>query len=217
MRKFLSLLLLIPAAASADVTGTAHVVDGDTVHINSAKIRLHGVDAPEQRQTCMRDQSVWNCGLESTETLKELINQSVVTCTELGKGRYKRIIGVCYVQGRDLNAEMVKLGMAVAYSRYSNDYIKFEEEAKLNGVGMWSSRFVMPWDWRRGKRLSSMVTKAENSSACKIKGNINSKGERIYHLPDTRWYTQTIVSASKGEKWFCTEADATNSGWRPTH
>ena len=179
MRKFLSLLLLIPAAASADVTGTAHVVDGDTVHINSAKIRLHGIDAPEQKQTCMRDQSVWNCGLESTEALKELINQSVVTCTELGKDRYKRIIGVCYVQGRDLNAEMVKLGMAVAYSRYSNDYFKFQEQAELNGAGMWSGQFVMPWDYRRGKRLSSMVTKAGNRSACNIKGNINSKGEPV--------------------------------------
>ena len=74
---------------------------------------------------------------------------------------------------------MVKLGMAVAYSRYSNDYFKFQEQAELNGAGMWSGQFVMPWDYRRGKRLSSMVTKAGNRSACNIKGNINSKGEPV--------------------------------------
>jgi endonuclease YncB( thermonuclease family) len=156
MIKILLLIALNFAIANfaiADVTGSARVVDGDTIHIQQHKIRLHGIDAPEQRQTCERDETVWNCGLESTITLRELINHAEVTCTDRGKDRYKRIVGVCYVKSYDLNAEMVRRGMAVAYRRYSKDYVQDEQQAKENGAGMWSGRFVMPWDWRKGKRL----------------------------------------------------------------
>jgi endonuclease YncB( thermonuclease family) len=152
MKMIIPLLWFFPAIALADIAGTARIVDGDTIHINTAKIRLHGIDAPEQRQTCEREETVWNCGLESTATLRELINPSEVTCTDRGKDRYKRIIGVCYVQGEDLNAEMVKRGMAVAYRRYSKDYVQHELDAKRNRAGVWSGRFVMPWDWRKRKR-----------------------------------------------------------------
>jgi hypothetical protein len=51
-------------------------------------------------------------------------------------------------------------------------------------------------------------------SLCVIKGNISSKGERIYHVPGGLYYNVTVIDTSKGERWFCTEAEAVAAGWR---
>lgn len=53
-------------------------------------------------------------------------------------------------------------------------------------------------------------------SSCDIKGNVSSSGERIYHAPGQKYYGDTVVSASRGERWFCSEAEARAAGWRPS-
>jgi hypothetical protein len=60
---------------------------------------------------------------------------------------------------------------------------------------------------------SSSVTEGSPSS-CRIKGNINLRGERIYHVPGRPYYDDTRVDILKGERWFCTEAEARSAGWR---
>lgn len=69
-----------------------------------------------------------------------------------------------------------------------------------------------PWEWRRsgGNPASDAV-----SGNCSIKGNINSKGDRIYHVPGSRSYGATRINESKGERWFCSESEARAAGWRP--
>lgn len=52
------------------------------------------------------------------------------------------------------------------------------------------------------------------NEGCMIKGNINSKGDRIYHCPLWRDYDKTDIDESKGERWFCTEEEARAAGWR---
>ncbi len=49
---------------------------------------------------------------------------------------------------------------------------------------------------------------------CNIKGNINDSGTKIYHLPGSKWYSQTVIDSSRGERWFCSEAEARAEGWR---
>ena len=56
-----------------EISGNAQIIDGDTIKINSKKIRLHGIDAPETKQKCTKDSKKWNCGLESTRFLKNLV------------------------------------------------------------------------------------------------------------------------------------------------
>ncbi len=82
-----------------------------------------------------------------------LIARRHVTCEELGRDRYKRIIGKCTVAGEDMGAWMVQQGLALAYRRYSLDYIDEEVDAQAARRGIWASNFVKPWEWRRGKRL----------------------------------------------------------------
>jgi len=87
-----------------------------------------------------------------------------------------------------------------------------EQRARAAGVGIWSGPFVMPWDWRRGERLAA--TTAGPADRCLIKGNISHRGERLYHVPGGRYYERTQIDEGKGERWFCSEAEAHAAGWR---
>ena len=153
---FLSLTLGINI--SADIIGEAEVTDGDTIIINDIRIRFTGSDAPEsyffgKTQTCLDGKGrEWECGNAATQKLKELINNQTVRCTDEGQDRYGRTLGICYVGDMDLQAEMVKSGMAVAYLRYSNRYEKEQNYAKKVKAGMWAGEFKQPEVWRRENR-----------------------------------------------------------------
>ena len=153
MRYLLTVLLFISGIASADVTGTARVVDGDTVKIDKTRIRLHGIDAPERKQRCKKGGYMWWCGKKATKTLWRYTKGKTVTCKGNTTDRYKRLIAVCYVGSKDLNAAMVDAGMALAYRKYSTKYVSNENKARKAKKGVWSGEFIYPWDWRKGERL----------------------------------------------------------------
>ena len=53
------------------------------------------------------------------------------------------------------------------------------------------------------------------ATGCNVKGNISVRtGERIYHVPGQRYYSATRVNWLRGERWFCSEAEARRAGWR---
>ena len=201
-------------AHAVEVIGKARVIDGDTIDIAEQRIRLHGIDTPETKQTCHREGVVWMCGAAATKNLRKLIGGAKVTCIRRDKDRYGRIVAICHANGIDLNAAMVRSGMALAYRKYSKDYTDQEASAKAARRGLWAGQFVPPWEWRRGKRLVSETAANDNSPGCRIKGNIGSKGDRIYHMPGGRWYDRTAITTSKGERWFCSEVEAKTAGWR---
>ncbi len=205
------ILCLLATPALADVTGPARVIDGDTLEVQGQRIRLHGIDAPESRQLCRLDGKPWQCGKDATNALAEKIASQLVTCEDLGRDRYERIIGRCTVAGEDIEAWMVSEGLALAYRRYSLDYVDEEADAQAARRGIWAGEFVPPWEWRRGKRL---VANDNAADQCRIKGNISRSGERIYHAPGGQYYDRTKISPSKGERWFCSEAEAAAAGWR---
>ena len=130
--------------------GSARIIDGDTIWIGDTKIRLHGLDAPETNQKCIReDSSEYHCGEASTEALRVLIGSDSVRCEGDKYDRYNRLIAVCYNGTVNLNADLVRQGWALAYRRYSKDYISAEKEAQEAKRGIWAGEFLMPWEWRR--------------------------------------------------------------------
>ncbi len=133
------------------MTGTATVIDGDTLEVHGQRIRLHGIDAPESRQLCRLDGTRWQCGKDAANALEDKIARRPVTCEDLGRDRYKRIIGRCTLAGEDINAWMVSQGWALAYRRYSEDYVDEKAEAQAARRGIWAGEFVKPWEWRRGQ------------------------------------------------------------------
>ena len=145
-----ALFLLAFAVNAGGLLGPARIVDGDTLHLNGTKIRLHGIDAPETRQECRRDNGApYRCGEAATEALRALVASNPVQCQGTTHDRYGRLIGVCYANGVNLNAEMVRQGWALAYRRYSKDYVSAEDEAQAAKRGVWAGYFEPPWVWRR--------------------------------------------------------------------
>ena len=140
------------------ISGFAKVVDGDTIKINSKKIRLYGIDAPEKKQKCKKTYLTisfmsftkdYMCGEVSTQKLIKKINKQKLNCNILDVDRYKRLIGECFKRNINLNSWMVSNGYAVAYRKYSKKYVTDEINAKNNKLGIWQGKFEMPWDYRR--------------------------------------------------------------------
>jgi len=62
--------------------------------------------------------------------------------------------------------------------------------------------------------FGALAVAAGENDACNIKGNVSTQGERIYHVPGQKYYDDTRISASHGERWFCSEEEARAAGWR---
>ena len=153
-RAFLAAFLMavaVPAGAGG-IAGRASVIDGDTLEIHGQRIRLHGIDAPEGAQLCYRDEQPWPCGRRAAFALADHIGSRAVSCEQRDLDRYGRIVAACLAGGEDLGAWMVRQGWALAYRRYSLDYVRDEENARGGRAGLWSGTFTPPWEWRRGER-----------------------------------------------------------------
>ena len=105
------------------LSGKARVTDGDTIRFGETRVRLFGIDAPEIKQTCDFEDKTWNCGIEARIALVKMIAEQEVSCEKKDKDRYGRIIAVCMAGGVNLNALMVREGWALAYRKYSRDYV----------------------------------------------------------------------------------------------
>ena len=134
------------------IQGKAKVIDGDTIHIGNNKIRLHGIDAPEQKQTCTIEGNEWNCGLDAMIFLSNLINKKSVSCKINDIDRYKRFVAICFIDNININQLMIISGWAIAYRYYSKDFIKDEEIAKKNKLGIWRGDFEEPYIYRKNNK-----------------------------------------------------------------
>ena len=146
------LLCLTGAARAETLTGQVRVVDGDTLVLDGTRVRLDGIDALETGQTCARNGTGWACGSSATEAMRRLIDRRQVRCEVSGRDRYGRAIAACFARGQDLQEELVRQGLALAYRRYSTRYVPAEDAARAARAGIWAGSFVEPWRWRRQQR-----------------------------------------------------------------
>ncbi len=145
--------------------GVGRVVDGDTLRLEGRTYRLWGIDAPELIQVCQRDGQGYACGREAASYLRMLLVPEPglgegtaaeappqLVCVPRASDQYGRTAAFCRLGDKDLAAEMVRAGWAVAFTRQSSDYAPDEDEAREARRGLWAGTFDMPWDWR-AKRL----------------------------------------------------------------
>ncbi|MBL6857394.1 MAG: thermonuclease family protein [Pelagibacteraceae bacterium] len=154
MKKFnitlIIILILSSEILATEISGIPKIIDGDTIKIFNKRIRLHGIDTPEKKQLCIKSSKEYYCGKEATAALIEKIDGKKVACKVQDRlDRYKRYIGICFIEKVNLNKWMVRKGYAVAYRRYSKDYIQDENYAKKNKLGLWSGSFISPEKWRK--------------------------------------------------------------------
>jgi endonuclease YncB( thermonuclease family) len=130
------------------VGGRARVIDGDTIEIAGQRIRIFGIDAPEQDQTCERSGGVmWSCGAEATRLLRQLVGSQVIDCQVRTIDVYGRYVARCSAVGNDLGGAMVRSGLAIRAGHHSA-YAADEASARSGRLGVWSGSFQNPRDWR---------------------------------------------------------------------
>jgi len=130
---------------TAALTGLATVSDGDGLRLNGERVRLQGIDAFELNQTCESGP----CGRDAKTALERQVAGRHIACEPVDTDRYGRTIAYCFVDGVDLGEQMVLQGHALAFRRYSTEYVDEETTARRNRAGAWAGAFEDPADWRR--------------------------------------------------------------------
>ncbi|MCB1518111.1 MAG: thermonuclease family protein [Hyphomicrobiaceae bacterium] len=133
------------------ISGPARVLDADILIVGNQRVILWGIDAPERGQTCILDARMWGCYDAAKRLLETLAARGNLDCYLVGDpDPFNRYYGVCEFNGEDIGAEMVRQGMALAYSTQTSDYEAVQLEAITAGKGLWQpgAQFQEPWLWR---------------------------------------------------------------------
>ena len=128
------------------------VIDGDTIYIGKLKYRFFGIDAPEIKQICEKNNIKIQCGVIAKSVLQNKIADKIPECVVKDKDRYQRLVAECFIGKESLSKFMVREGYAVAYVQYSKDFIEDEKYAKQNKLGIWSMNFQIPSEYRKSLR-----------------------------------------------------------------
>ena len=159
----LAIFLAFATFAHAELSrSVVAILDGDTIDVlvdrHTVRVRLAQIDAPEKRQAF---------GTRSRQVLAELVFRKTVRVAEDGHDRYGRVIGTIHVGDLNVNAQMVREGMAWVYRQYARDKVLYEleDQAKVRRLGLWADPDpVAPWAYRRAKREHGIAMGVHSSS-----------------------------------------------------
>ncbi len=159
---------------------------------------------------------IWyRCGVEALRQLKRLIGSSKLRCVGDKTDKYNRILATCYIGNININKKLVEIGWAVAFLQNDKTYSQQELKASINKRGLWQGKFERPEKDRQQKwNKSKSSVKQESGSECPIKA-ISIEMAKKYHTPwGSAHYNRTKINVAMGERWFCSESDATVASWR---
>lgn len=225
-----STTVLAPVRAAEAITGYATAYDGDRIDIRGKRVHLAGIDAPEPAQTCADpNEKLYACGRKAETALQDKIAGQRITCSVPATDESFPAYALCRLGEEDLSAWLVDQGLALADRNRVGTYVAQEDAARQAKRGIWAGSFTRPSDWRNGARgkpdgyAKSVAGAApvepartaadERARACAIKGNITREGSKLYWVPGSRRYNETIITEASGERWFCTEEEARAAGW----
>ncbi|MER9169641.1 thermonuclease family protein [Mesorhizobium australicum] len=183
------------------------------------------MDAPESAQQCDDAKGFrYQCGAKSAAALDVFLAASrPIRCEFVSWDRYGRYVGNCArADGVNVASWVVENGHALDWPKYSSGaYAGQQATAQAAKRGIWAGSFQAPWDWRAEHRegeqrsTSAPLFALGTGAGCNIKGNVSvNSSEHIYHMPGQEHYNETVITTGKGERWFCSEAEARAAGWR---
>ena len=240
MRWFILILTIL--AAGQCLAASPTIRDGGTIDIGDTTYRLDGIDAPPIDQISIDEHAdPWSCGVDARDQLVRLIGGREVRCEDHGLDTtYKKWhVGVCTLDGEtnNLSELLVRRGLAVSLDRSAASRFKdAEAEARDNRRGLWKGCFVVPKEFRDGKRdgillggacradkdreIREVVFPSEPAmpAGCSIKGKYALRARvtgnvGIYHLQVCRSYP----ALTRPDRWFCSEDDARAAGFRKAY
>jgi len=207
---------------SGELVKVVRVVDGDTINVEIngkvEPVRYIGIDTPE---TVDPRKPVQCFGVEASKKNKELLEGKTVRLeTDItDRDKYNRLLRYVWLDDILINQKLVEDGFAKSYSyppdiKYQDKFVAAEKKAREDKLGLWTA---CASDTNSSTTVTPTATQTSSSASdpsCTIKGNISSSGEKIYHMQGCGSYSKTIIDESRGEKWFCAEAEAQTAGWR---
>jgi endonuclease YncB( thermonuclease family) len=187
-----------------------NVHDGDTITVldqsnKKFAIRLQGIDAPELKQ---------EFGSVSQKNLSSLVLGKQVTIVWTKVDKYRRTVGTIMIDGRDVNIEQVKAGMAWHFKKYEDEqkpedrvtYAAAEQAARAAKLGLWiDPNPTPPGDWRLDTKTARWGPAPPEGT---IIGNQTSKK---YHRPDCSGYRDM---AEKNRVFFKSVEEAEAAGFK---
>jgi endonuclease YncB( thermonuclease family) len=197
-------------AGGKEVVGRASVVAADALKVAGTTVRLSGIEAPERAQLCGKDNNKWRCASAAQAALLKVVSAPSVRCMLSGSDKAGHPRGYCEIDRVDINSELVRQGFAFAEGGASGRYGAQERGARSARAGMWVGEIQRPAEiwakaWEEAKRRAP--------DGCPIKGQVTGP-ERVYVLPGTPNYEHVRVQASRGDRWFCSEQEATTAGFK---
>lgn len=202
-----------PLAEEQEVESKVFVVDGDTLEIDGSVFRLFGVDAPELGQTCLDKSKRWRCGLQAALEMRSLFRiWGSIECYVIHTER-NEVRAICHdPQYNDPAEVLLTRGLAIALPESIPAYKRAEKQAKRAKLGLWRGEFVLPSEWRAGKRLPGPADSP--AEVCDVKGIVTEEGHRVYYVPTDKDYDGLTVTAARGERYFCSDDEAELAGWK---
>ena len=228
----------LPANAKVEQGKVVKITDGDTIEVDiNSKVfivRYIGINSSEVNQPLFQEAKDRNSTLVYQ---KEVVLVRDVSETD----QYNRLLRYVFIDGEFVNETLVKKGLAIAKDYPPDSSCKMvlsnvQAEAKTQGIGVWlpvptliskttaipiirttttrpivNTPVVLPTIGNVGGCPQGCLAE---KPGCSIKGNISSGGEKIYHVPGSSSYSATKIDPTKGERWFCTQAEAVANGWR---
>lgn len=156
------------------IDGPFYAIDGDTLAAGAERLRLIGIDAPEADQSCGGGgNKAWTCGDAARDALSKFASSPNAQCSGSARDRYGRVLVRCRLGEADINAELVRQGMAVS----SGDYHAEETAARNEDKGIWSGPFETPRAWRAAKGAA-----AEDDGSAGAAGGIEAIIDRLKGL-----------------------------------
>jgi len=224
------------------------VIDGDTIQFDGTVWQLAGIDAPELGQVCDHGGHLWRCGLAAAYELRKFIGMmsAPITCFPQPRPKAKAKVeaqesireATCTVGDEDIAMMMIQSGHAAVVPGGPVLYAASEHHAREASLGIWGGAFIMPWEWRQGRRLpheepsdeapwdwqhlSSNLTAllaqgTVKGSECLIKAVVTADHHHVYYGPLDAGYAKIKVNKHRGERYFCSDDEARRAGWRRDH
>ncbi|MCB1509559.1 MAG: thermonuclease family protein [Hyphomicrobiaceae bacterium] len=207
------LLAAVVPSGTETVKGRARAISGDQIRVAGQIVQLSGIEAPELAQTCRNARGrIWSCGIVARRLLARLTGNRAVTCEVQNGSSGAARAGQCKTAaGKDLAELMVSRGYAFATGTIFASYASAENTAREQKLGVWRGRADKPSDYRARRWAAAKRTAPDG---CPIKGRV-VRARKLYVLPWARAYTRVRLRKDRGERWFCSEADAIAAGWKP--